>query len=896
MSSNKLTVIPTTTVENTTGQIFDVNDLRDFSKTTGQRPASAISNFIQKAREAWEGNINTELAFGYVNVKDFAFDGLGQKVDIGRNQIKTLSDVGYTSLSHAQATYPTSRSLSEYIDGLAIQNAINYAIYDTSSTCRRVYIPSGLYHTTNTIEVGYGISDPGFLHYTSCYLLGDGGPTEPGAQTKGTYIRAHFSDKPACNIQGALNSKIEGIKFIGDNQQEAGLEPIAYGTWNGTAHFQFRDAYLGLKTQTYTFTVRNSGTMGTHVIYLDWTTNLGASGTVTIPVEVFYDYWLKVDEGWNLVNPDMQYSPQTLVAGDVFTVHAKAALFTYGEYQTEPSHYVKEVGLHPKADSRKRPYAGLTIDAHSFGKDPVESYPSVPYPINWVDSNGNAISQGWKALSSAFLVRLCSFSNFIVGACVHPNNSDGNGDFANFEYLTIGSCKYGLSVCQSQARLTNIRVGQIDNVWCGLTTEAHGDGQGRITAVYDVHFSGGMILSMYAMQWNGPLVLDGCYSESLAWFGSTANAGAGSGSIILRNCDLSVGAADGANFIPLVGFIGMGLVAENSRIGGPIFETATQEPTIIKNTWINSGAGFAYDGGLGISNFYANLNEEFYNVTRYAQIIGGKTLQIVAGDGGMIAGGNFSIDGLAASAVVTSESIGSNAFKYPNLFRTNAGKSGMLGDYIWCEKEGVTGYSVSMDGIKLTLTCNEKKYKVGDIFYVQETFRKFMIYSKSGSGTYTYECVLLNGFRHKPANEGYAFDYYLDSTCRRLDSAAGFFPPDCHTVWFNLGWVDHQPIHGTAVSNSNTITGVGYTLTVDNRMNAAANFPVGYYVYAYTYNTGAPGFPTSATKPLLITAVDSVNNTITFDGNVGLTGQVQIFSKWPFQPKHRTGSEPYLSI
>lgn len=97
-------------------------------------------------------------------------------------------------------------------DYYAIQRAIDYSVYE-DTTIKKVFIPSGNYLVSRTIHMGYGSA------YSSVSLVGDGAPTFRGEQQfNGATITVNFSNAPALNIQGARNSTVDNITFIGLNE------------------------------------------------------------------------------------------------------------------------------------------------------------------------------------------------------------------------------------------------------------------------------------------------------------------------------------------------------------------------------------------------------------------------------------------------------------------------------------------------------------------------------------------------------------------------------------------------------------------------------------------------------------------------------------------------------
>lgn len=97
-------------------------------------------------------------------------------------------------------------------DTAAIQAAIDFATYDTGEegTPARlvVYLPAGIYKTTDTLHLGYGTP------FATVHIRGDG--YKYRAQSfNGTAIVPTQSDRPCINIQGARGSSISDLCLQG---------------------------------------------------------------------------------------------------------------------------------------------------------------------------------------------------------------------------------------------------------------------------------------------------------------------------------------------------------------------------------------------------------------------------------------------------------------------------------------------------------------------------------------------------------------------------------------------------------------------------------------------------------------------------------------------------------
>ncbi len=89
---------------------------------------------------------------------------------------------------------------------LPIQNAIDSAIANQRA---EVFAPAGLYKTTDTIQLGYGVG------FESVVLRGDGYKYRGQSPFNGTAIICTKADRPGVNFQGARGSSIRNIAIIG---------------------------------------------------------------------------------------------------------------------------------------------------------------------------------------------------------------------------------------------------------------------------------------------------------------------------------------------------------------------------------------------------------------------------------------------------------------------------------------------------------------------------------------------------------------------------------------------------------------------------------------------------------------------------------------------------------
>jgi hypothetical protein len=90
------------------------------------------------------------------------------------------------------------------------QNAIDEHIYKDSYVGETL-VPRGLYPTSKTLHLGYGIG------FTAGRLRGPGYCYTGTHSFNGPVVKPSFSDSPALNIQGARGSSVRGLAFLGLN-------------------------------------------------------------------------------------------------------------------------------------------------------------------------------------------------------------------------------------------------------------------------------------------------------------------------------------------------------------------------------------------------------------------------------------------------------------------------------------------------------------------------------------------------------------------------------------------------------------------------------------------------------------------------------------------------------
>ena len=148
-----------------------------------------------------------------INVKGFGA--------LGNGALNTMTDLGYANLAAAQVDYPLARSMDDSADWCGIQAAIDHALNPTNAAggpsfatgIILVYIPNGVYLTTDTIHLGYGMIT-GTGNFCCVQLEGAGWAIIAGEPT-GTVIVAQFVDRPVINIQGGRESGVRKLAIRG---------------------------------------------------------------------------------------------------------------------------------------------------------------------------------------------------------------------------------------------------------------------------------------------------------------------------------------------------------------------------------------------------------------------------------------------------------------------------------------------------------------------------------------------------------------------------------------------------------------------------------------------------------------------------------------------------------
>ena len=106
-------------------------------------------------------------------------------------------------------------------DTVAIQAAINYSAY-TPNAPKNVFMPSGKYKITDTIQIGYGT---GSIPYVYITFEGETSYGNQGSLPL-TGLFPTFNDRPAINVQGGRRVAIKNISLTGVNYVWANANSI----------------------------------------------------------------------------------------------------------------------------------------------------------------------------------------------------------------------------------------------------------------------------------------------------------------------------------------------------------------------------------------------------------------------------------------------------------------------------------------------------------------------------------------------------------------------------------------------------------------------------------------------------------------------------------------------
>ena len=186
-----------------------------------------------------------------------------------------------------------------------------------------------------------------------------------------------------------------------------------------------------------------------------------------------------------------------------------------------------------QASSRYAPAAAIAIDPRAGTADATNFYRDVIYPA------GSGITgQYSKGASSNIIIRDFEIRGGMVAVVVHPNNSDGNGDYVRLYNGTISKVPIGLSVGQTQARLTLLESIDFNKHHTAITINTHGKQQGVFAEARNCHFSGIQIFSFNDTSVGGHITING-YGEEMWKIGDVATTSSAATKVVLHQLKLS---------------------------------------------------------------------------------------------------------------------------------------------------------------------------------------------------------------------------------------------------------------------------------------------------------------------------------------------------------------------
>ena len=147
------------------------------------------------------------------------------------------------------------------------------------------------------------------------------------------------------------------------------------------------------------------------------------------------------------------------------------------------------------------PYCGIAIDPYT-GSKPAGGYSN--------DAYGRGSSSG------VFFEDVCA-QGFVVGLMASPS-SNQDGSFISFRDGELAYNTYGYSGGSTQSDSPNFYNTWIEGAWCSVTTNTHGQQQGK-----SPNWSGGGVTGawkIFDLGCNGPCLVSGIWVENFGWLGN----------------------------------------------------------------------------------------------------------------------------------------------------------------------------------------------------------------------------------------------------------------------------------------------------------------------------------------------------------------------------------------
>lgn len=196
-----------------------------------------------------------------------------------------------------------------------------------------------------------------------------------------------------------------------------------------------------------------------------------------------------------------------------------------------PSNWVNPA-FPASASSRYAPYAAISIDAYA-GNKPAVSYPNVNYPAFL-----GSVAQYNKTFSSDVLIEDVYINGFVVGVVNQPCDADANADYTALRRVSIDSCQYGVSVCNTQSRAFHMDSVKVIFVYTALTTNKHGRQNGRLNGtIFDFNVGQSInLIELNSSAFYGPVTFLHWYCEACWRIGSITSSTSVETSLIFQSC------------------------------------------------------------------------------------------------------------------------------------------------------------------------------------------------------------------------------------------------------------------------------------------------------------------------------------------------------------------------
>lgn len=191
--------------------------------------------------------------------------------------------------------------------------------------------------------------------------------------------------------------------------------------------------------------------------------------------------------------------------------------------------------LSASAGSRYTPYAGIAIDPYS-GERPEISYPDVVYPAFL-----GSVSQYGKNFSTRVWIDNVVIDGFVVPVAIQPCDADGNGDFTKMTRCEFSRCQYGVSIGNSQSRVTSFENGEIHKCHTPFVTGKHGRQTGKpdiVVSSVGIHDCV-QLLDIPTTGYGGGVDLRDVYCESIYAIGSVGSSSVFQYSTSFKHCSFN---------------------------------------------------------------------------------------------------------------------------------------------------------------------------------------------------------------------------------------------------------------------------------------------------------------------------------------------------------------------